>query len=284
MMSDWYGTKSTTAALDAGLDLEMPGPSVFRGSKLVDAVNRGEISDESLDAAVKNILQMIDLTAASHGDKGEKSLVCDRTSAMALRTASEGIVLLKNDHNILPLEMKGNLKVAIIGAAALKPSITGGGSACAKPQYLHTPLQCFRDACEDPEQISFARGIKTHYLVPLMPVDIMQARDGLPGVNVDYYLDGTDTPIFSEHSEQPVVVMLGKVKPGLSQSRFYFVIETTVTVTTRGNHKLAVQATGEFALFVDGVEVNTMFTFIGHLLDRMTDKTPLRYFRSPPRS
>lgn len=262
-MSDWYGTKSTTKALKAGLDLEMPGPSVFRGSKLLDAINRKEISEESLDAAVTNVLTMIDRTAGSHSDKEEESVICDRTSAIALRTASEGIVLLKNNQSILPLEVKANLSVALIGAAAVTPSMTGGGSACAKPQYLHTPLQCFQDACKDPKQVSFAQGVNSHYVVPLMPIDLMQARDGLPGVSVDYYLDGSTTPIYSERSEQPVVVMLGRVKPGLSQTGFYFIIETTLTVKTSGNHKMAVQATGEFTLLVDGAEVFFTLSFTG---------------------
>ncbi|KAJ6111553.1 glycosyl hydrolase [Penicillium sp. IBT 18751x] len=255
IMSDWYGCKSTIEALEAGLDLEMPGPSVFRGSKLMAAINRKDISEESLDAAVMNVLTMIDRTADSHSDKEEESVICDRTTAMALRTACEGIVLVKNKQSTLPLNVTENLKVALIGAAAIKPSMTGGGSACAKPQYMHTALQCFQDACRDPKQISFARGVNSHYVVPLMPIDLIQARDGLPGVTVDYFLDGFSTPVFSERSEQPVVVMLGRVKPGLNQTGFYFVMETTLTVNRSGNHKLAVQATGDFTLSVDGVEI-----------------------------
>ncbi|KAJ5929911.1 hypothetical protein N7466_005404 [Penicillium verhagenii] len=255
MMSDWYGTK-TTLALNAGLDLEMPGPSVFRGSKLMDAINDKRISEESLDAAVTNVLTMIDRTITSQSNKKEESPICNRTSAMALKTASEGIVLLKNERNILPLESNDNIStVALIGAAAIRPSTTGGGSACAKPQYLKTPLQCFQDVYTDPKQVSFAYGVNSNDVVPVMPVGIMQARNGLPGANVDYYLDESDRVIYSEHSEQPVVVMLGKLKPGLTQNGFYFAIETTVTVRESGNHKLAVQATGEFSLSVDGIEI-----------------------------
>jgi beta-glucosidase len=234
----------------------MPGPSVYRGSKLIEAIKREEVSEDALNAAVKNVLTMIDRTTASHSDKDEESLICDRTSAMALRAASEGIVLLKNDNKVLPLDMTGDLKVALIGAAAVNPSITGGGSACAKPQYIHSPLKCFQDASRDLEQISFAHGVNAHNVIPLMPVNLMKSRDGLPGVTVDYFLDGSDTPVFSEHSEQPVVVMLGRLKPGLPQTGFYFVMETTFLANKGGNHKLAVQATGEFTLSVDDIEVH----------------------------
>lgn len=260
-MSDWYGTKSTAKALEAGLDLEMPGPSVYRGSKLLDAIKRKEISEEALDAAVANVLRMIDRTSPSHSDKREQSLICDSTSAMALKVASEGIVLLKNEGNILPLDLAGDLKVALIGAAAVNPSFTGGGSACAKPQYVQTPLACLQKACKDPKQVSFVRGVSAHHVIPLMPVNMMQSRKGLPGVTVDYYLDGSDTPVYSEHSEQPVVVMLGNLKPGLTQTGFHYIMETTITVNKSGNHTLAVQATGEFTLCVDGVEVTIQLPY-----------------------
>jgi beta-glucosidase len=255
-MSDWYGTKSTNAALEAGLDLEMPGPSVFRGARLTEAFNRKEISEKTLDAAVTNVLAMIDRTATSHSDKEEKSRVCDQTKSVALRTAAEGMVLLKNDNNMLPLKITDDLKVALIGAAAIKPSMTGGGSACAKPQYVKTPLQCFQNACKDRNQVSFSYGVNPHHAVPIMPVGITQSRDGTPGFNVDYFLDDSEKPVLSEHIEKPVVVMLGKLKPGLTQTGFYYVMETTVTVNNSGNHKLAVQATGDFALSIDGAEVS----------------------------
>ncbi|KAJ5631879.1 uncharacterized protein N7484_011979 [Penicillium longicatenatum] len=256
MMSDWYGTKTTIAALEAGLDLEMPGTSVFRGTKLVEAINCKEVPVQALDLAVSNVLGMIDKTSVSHSDKEEGSRVCEKTSAIALRTAAEGIVLLKNRDNCLPLNMADHPQVALIGAAAAIPSMTGGGSACAKPQYTHTPLQCFQNACKDPKQVSFAHGVNPNYAVPLMSPNITQAREGLPGVDVDYFMDGCETPVYSEYIAQPVVVMLGRLKPGLTkQTGFHYIMETTVTANKSGSHTLAVQATGEFTLFVDGKEV-----------------------------
>jgi beta-glucosidase len=221
----------------------------------VQAIRRKEIPEEALNTAVANVLTMIDRTAVSHSDKDEQSLICHSTSAMALRTASEGIILVKNENNVLPLDMSGNLKVALIGAAAVNPSITGGGSACARPQYIHTPLSCFQNASEKLEQVSFVHGVNSHHIIPLMPTNMMQSRNGHFGVTVDYFLDGSDTPVYSEESEQPVVVMLGKLKPGLTQTGFYFIMETTVTADRSGNHTLAVQATGDFTLCVDGMEV-----------------------------
>ncbi|KAJ5753427.1 glycosyl hydrolase [Penicillium nucicola] len=255
LMSDWYGTKSTVASIEAGLDLEMPGPSVFRGAKLIQALSSNEVSDAALDAAVTNVLAMIDRTAGSHSDREESIRLTEQTRSIALRTAAEGIVLLKNEDNTLPVSITEDLKIALIGAAAIKPSITGGGSACAKSQYVNTPLHCLQNACRDPKQVTFAYGTNTNHAAPLMPIDITRSRNGAPGVDVDYFLDGSNVPVYAEHIGRPVVVMLGNLKPGLTQTGFNYVMETTITVNTSGTHNLAVQATGEFTLSIDGTEI-----------------------------
>ena len=61
VMSDWTGTRSTAAAMNAGLDLEMPGPTKWRGRKLVDAVLRGEANRTAVAAsAVRCWISWID--------------------------------------------------------------------------------------------------------------------------------------------------------------------------------------------------------------------------------
>ena len=48
VMSDWFGSHSTAATVNAGLDLEMPGPTRDRGAKLVAAVRAGEVSEQAV--------------------------------------------------------------------------------------------------------------------------------------------------------------------------------------------------------------------------------------------
>ena len=60
VVSDWFGTQSTGEALSAGLDLEMPGPSQRRGPHLAAALEQGEVSPEALDAAVRNLLELLE--------------------------------------------------------------------------------------------------------------------------------------------------------------------------------------------------------------------------------
>ena len=58
-MSDWYGTRSCLPALEAGLDLEMPGPTIFRGSKVLEKIKNGELDISLLNQRVENVLKLI---------------------------------------------------------------------------------------------------------------------------------------------------------------------------------------------------------------------------------
>ena len=64
VMSDWFGLHSTVEALAAGVDLEMPGPTQFRGQALLDAVERGDVPAELVRNAARNVLTLIDEVGA----------------------------------------------------------------------------------------------------------------------------------------------------------------------------------------------------------------------------
>ncbi|KAK7393987.1 hypothetical protein QQX98_013230 [Neonectria punicea] len=114
IMSDWFGTRSTVPAIEAGLDLEMPFP-IFRGKKLLKAVETGEISKQRIDSRVAKVLQLRNKTRPSHGEGPETSEMTDESNAIAREAASEGVILLKNLNNALPLDMSASLKIAVIG-------------------------------------------------------------------------------------------------------------------------------------------------------------------------
>src|SRR5579883_2029054 len=63
-MSDWFGTQSTAEAVNAGLDLEMPGPANWRGAKLLQAVERGEVAESKIDESVLRLLRLIERAGA----------------------------------------------------------------------------------------------------------------------------------------------------------------------------------------------------------------------------
>lgn len=253
-MSDWYGTNSETGALKAGLDLEMPGPSVFRGASLVKNVQNGTVDEKLVDQRLANVLRLIERTAESHSTEPEKSLDDESGNCLAKEIGTEGIVLLQNRKSVLPLQK--TQKLAVIGSAATTPPISGGGSASAPPQYLQRPIDSIKALHSHPEFVKGSEGVKVHVTIPTCAEERMFARNGEHGVDVSYFNDGIETPVTKEFQKIPRVVMLGRIKPGLKAEGFHYEMSTTVIPTTTGLHTIGIHATGSFLLTVNGKEVS----------------------------
>ena len=104
-MSDWFGTHSTGPAAEAGLDLEMPGPSAWLGPTLAAAVREGTVAESVLDGQVRHMLTLMERVGMLDGDyhRGpEREDDRPEHRAIARAVAAEGTVLLVN-HGLLPL-------------------------------------------------------------------------------------------------------------------------------------------------------------------------------------
>ena len=114
VMSDWFGTHSTGPAAEAGLDLEMPGPSAWLGPTLGAAVREGTLAESVLDGQARHMLQLMEPGRGArphpHLQARDPELEEDRpaaTGAIAHAVAAEGTVLLVND-GLLPLRTAGS--------------------------------------------------------------------------------------------------------------------------------------------------------------------------------
>ncbi|OJJ45297.1 hypothetical protein ASPZODRAFT_99208 [Penicilliopsis zonata CBS 506.65] len=252
LVSDWFATKSTANAINAGLDLEMPGPSVFRGQRLVDQVRSGQIEESAVDKCVSRVLTLLDDTRECHGNRPERSDIDENTNNLARRIASEGIVLLKNENKALPLDMRQVPKIAVIGVPAMNPTICGGGSASAPPQYIQRPLECLQNSHPAPSRVRYAHGVNTNRLVPVLSSKQTQAENGQQGFDIKYFDSDSQELVLSEFQKVPVVAMVRDLKPGLQEGRFRYELTTTLTPETTGHHTLATRSTGAFELYVDG--------------------------------
>jgi beta-glucosidase len=160
VMSDWYATHSTVPTANAGLDLEMPGPPRFFGEPLVKAVRAGEVAEKAIDDKVRRILEVMVKTGAldeniNDAEKNKEFLVHGK---LAREVAEEGIVLLKNDDNLLPLNKRKLNTIAVIGPNAASAVIQGGGSAQVTPYYKVAPLDALKNLCGDKVQIVYEPG------------------------------------------------------------------------------------------------------------------------------
>jgi len=135
VVSDWGAVHDRVASLKGGLDLEMPGPKPLRVKAVVEAVQRGELDEATLNESVRRILNIVSKAAETR--KGGGKFDVDTHHAMARRVAAEGMVLLKNN-GILPL--KNPLRIAVIGRSAKEPYFQGGGSSHINPTRVDIPF------------------------------------------------------------------------------------------------------------------------------------------------
>ncbi|MBE6780542.1 MAG: glycosyl hydrolase [Ruminococcaceae bacterium] len=137
VISDWGAVQNISRAIKAGLDLQMPpNPKII--AQLTEAVQNGTIKTEEIDLAVSRMLNLVE-------DNAKPKINYDRAEQheVAKQIAAEGMVLLKNKNNVLPLTADKYKKIAVIGEYAVSPLIAGQGSAMVNQQeeYTDSPLE-----------------------------------------------------------------------------------------------------------------------------------------------
>lgn len=162
VVSDWDATHSTVAAAKAGLDVEMPQPIYF-GDSLLQAVKQGLVSEEIINDKVRRVLRA--KFEAGLFDKkltpNEALVNNDNHKALALEAAENGMVLLKNDKNILPLNLSKIKTIAVIGPNAAECRASGGGSSEVVPFYTVSPLDGLKEKLKNTGiKIEYAMGDK----------------------------------------------------------------------------------------------------------------------------
>ncbi|EGE61225.1 UNVERIFIED_ORG: beta-glucosidase [Rhizobium esperanzae] len=166
VMSDWFGSHSTAETINAGLDLEMPGPARDRGDKLVAAVLEGKVDAATVRAAARRILVLLERVGAfkEKPDLTERAVDLPEDRALIRRLGAEGAVLLKND-GILPIAKASLDRIAVIGPNAASARVMGGGSAQIAAHYTVSPLEGIRAALSNANSISHAVGCRHNRLI-----------------------------------------------------------------------------------------------------------------------
>ena len=146
VMTDWLQTRSTQKAALAGLDVSMPGGDACGfGTPLLEAVRSGEVPMEVIDDKVRRILRVYDFVGALENKDNSvgASLSTPEHYLAARETAEQGIVLLKNANNALPLDEKTIGNVLVIGPNADKRFCLAGmgGSSAIESPYEVTVLK-----------------------------------------------------------------------------------------------------------------------------------------------
>jgi beta-glucosidase len=173
VVSDWAGTHSTVAASAAGLDQEEPMADYY-GPKLKTAVEAGKVPLSEIDDHARRVLYAEFLSGVV--DDPPQPSVVDVVKGLdvAQRVEEESIVLLKNEHAILPIDPSQVHRIAIIGGHADVGMISGGGSAQVDPPGGNAIMPPGKGATEWQEHIWF----------PTSPLKELRAK--LPNTKIEF--------------------------------------------------------------------------------------------------
>lgn len=169
VISDWGGTHSTEEAIKNGLDLEFgswtdglrEGASnaydlYYMAQPYLELIEQGKVGTEELDDKVRRVLRLTFRTAMNN-TKPYGAMCSEAHSEAARRIAEEGIVLLKNENNNLPIATDAK-RILVVGENAIKMMTVGGGSSSLKVKYECSPLDGIRRHYEGRAEVVYARG------------------------------------------------------------------------------------------------------------------------------
>ena len=125
VMSDWFGGRDAVAQMQAGNDLLMPG-SPAQKQAIIAAVREGRLDEKVLDRNVARMLALVQKSLVFAGHRPTDSPDLKTHAELARAVAAEGMVLLKNEDDALPL--RAGARIALFGNSAHDTLIGGSGS------------------------------------------------------------------------------------------------------------------------------------------------------------
>lgn len=251
LLTDWNVDINTYDAAINGLDLEM-GTNVenyddyFLAKPLQIAIEKGDIPVSVLDEKVRRVLRLMYRVGLMDENRltGERNT---KAHQMAAKTIAEnGVVLLKNQDQVLPWSSDKLKNVLVIGPNADKKHGQGGGSSEVKSLYEITPLQGLKNALADTAKITVLRA-RSSELSPIA-ADYVASRHwtGTPAWSVKYYQDKAQQTMLSENW-----IVNSEFKANSTKPQFLR-MNAQIKPLQTGVHNLKLTVAGAVELIIDG--------------------------------
>lgn len=276
VLSDWGGIHSTAAAANSGMDVEMPR-GYWYGAKLVAAVREGNVSEQTIDKMVSNVLRVVFWSGAfDQGPRYKREVIRSKEQLEVARQASEeSMVLLKNDSKVLPFDLSKVKKIAVIGPNGDYGKhfrngkygiglLQGGGSSslnCLQTSLV-TPFQGLKNNAYEGVEVDYAPGCYAESGCGQIPLKYLKAMDGKSeGMTATYY--GNDKfkgePIKEEITRKLSYLWQAELdipEAGLKmddKTRFSIVFKSKLTAPATRDYTFEVRnESGSAQLYIDG--------------------------------
>lgn len=170
VVSDWGGVHDTEEAIHNGLDMEFGSwtngltngtsnayDNYYLATPYLKLIKEGKVGTKELDDKVRRILRLAFRTTMNR-NKPYGSFTSEAHFDAARQIGEEGIVLLQNENNLLPIDLNKVKRIAVIGENALKMMTVGGGSSSLKVKYEISPLDGIRNKVGKKAEVVYARG------------------------------------------------------------------------------------------------------------------------------
>ncbi|KAH7380592.1 beta-glucosidase [Pyrenochaeta sp. MPI-SDFR-AT-0127] len=253
IMSDWFGTYSAAESTKAGLDIEMPGPPRVRGPNITVSLGNRKIAEHEVDDRVRNLLNLVNrvapLNIEEHATEGQLEQPAE-VAPQLRKLAADSIVLLKNEHSVLPLDKSKS--IAVIGPNAKVARYSGGGSASLKPYWVVTP---FEGIVQHAPDAKYAEGATNYKQLPILS-RLTKTIDGRPGCIAKFYNEpyGADFRVCQDeiYTDVSEMLLVDYAHPNVSSELFYMDLECTFTPDVSGEYEFGCSVRGTAKLYIDG--------------------------------
>ncbi len=215
VVSDWGAVNDRALGVKNGNDLEMPFSGGYNDRNIVKAVESGKLSEDELDQAADRVIDLI----IKSQPVLQQTHTCDmeQCHAMARKAASESMVLLKNEDNILPLDK--SKKIAVIGAMAKEPRYQGAGSSQINPTRIDNAYESLQELGYE---LSYAKGYDDKGIEAVLVDQAKVAAAGADvvlafvGLTPEYESEGYDrTHMKLPDTHDRLIKALAEVNPNL---------------------------------------------------------------------
>lgn len=258
VVSDWNGAYTDKESIMNGLDLEMPGPSPMRNeASLSHMISCRELHIKYLNDRVRNVLKLVKWCAKSGiKERGPEDRDNDTpgTKALLNEIASESVVLLKNENNILPL--KKDETIAVIGPNAKYAAYCGGGSAALLAYSTSTTFDAIKEKLGKVPEYSV--GCYAHQALPGFNTSPLTKNpvSGEPGVNCKVYNQSSGTVERTQFDEfnicESALILFDYYHSEIVDDLYYIDVTGHMTPEESGVYEFSLIVTGTAQLFVDG--------------------------------
>ncbi len=252
VVSDWSAVHGADATAK-GTDVEMPGPGYM--ANVGDELKKGTITEERIDQNVRRILRVMFLTGLIDGvEKPKEGFNSPYNRSVGRKVAEEGLILLKNERDLLPFRTGEQKTIAVIGPNVKAKRAGGLGSSKIEPEFLVSVWEGLTEHYGDQYRFVYDPGCD-FVEMPSVASEYLVTRDGKKGINARYFNNKTleGKPVLTR-TERNVDFdwAMGSPDKSVQPDDFSAIYEGYLLPPVSGKYKLGLTNNDGARLYLDG--------------------------------